>query len=214
MTEDGAFRYANPATCETLGYSLDELRTMTIHDVDPEFPAERWPEHMRELEQAGVLTFETRHRAKDGTVIPMEVTAMYLEYGGDVYDVAFARDIRERKRVEADAAREPRAPRLRPQVGRGRRLGLGHPGGSPHLGRDRRRSLRDDAGVLQGPWETFDASVHPDDLEALEAAIDDCLRDGRPVRSGVPRAARRTAASPTSPSAAGSPATRTARPCA
>ena len=80
---------------------------MTIHDIDPDFPAERWPEHMRELEQAGSLTFETRHRAKDGTIIPMEITAMYLEYDGDVYDVAFARDIRERKRVEA-ALRESR----------------------------------------------------------------------------------------------------------
>jgi PAS domain S-box-containing protein len=33
MTAGGAFRYANPLTCERLGYSLDELRTMTIRST-------------------------------------------------------------------------------------------------------------------------------------------------------------------------------------
>jgi PAS domain S-box-containing protein len=105
MSADGAFRYANPLICETLGHSLDEMCGMTIHDIDPGFPAERWPQHIEELQQAGALTFETRHHAKDGTVIPMEVTAMYLEYDGDKYDVAFARDITERKQAE-EALRE------------------------------------------------------------------------------------------------------------
>jgi len=106
MTSDGAFKYANPLTCETLGYSLDELCTMTIHDIDPNFPVERWPEHIRELEQAGSLTFETHHRAKGGTEIPMEVTAMYLEFDGDKYDVGFARDITARKQAEEEARRQ------------------------------------------------------------------------------------------------------------
>ena len=100
MTTDGALRYANPSTCELLGYSLDELCAMTIHDIDPDFPAARWPQHIRELEEAGSLTFETRHRTRDGTIVPMEITATYLEYDGDVYDVAFARDIRERRVAE------------------------------------------------------------------------------------------------------------------
>jgi PAS domain S-box-containing protein/putative nucleotidyltransferase with HDIG domain len=104
MTADGALTYANPATCAILGYSLDELRRMTIHDIDPDFPATRWPEHMKELEQAGSLTFETHHRTKSGTLIPMEITANYLEYDGDVYDVAFARDIRQRKQAEDELA--------------------------------------------------------------------------------------------------------------
>ena len=56
---------------------------------------------MRALEQAGALTFETRHRAKDGTIRPDggrgDATS---SIDGDVYDVAFARDITERKRAE------------------------------------------------------------------------------------------------------------------
>ena len=100
MTADGAFKYANPTTCATLGYSLDELRHMTIHEIDPAYPAERWPDHMEAARQAGSLTFETLHRSKSGTLIPMEIMANYLEFGGYVYDVAFARDIGERKRAD------------------------------------------------------------------------------------------------------------------
>ena len=100
-TADGVFKYANRMARETLGYSLDELRTMTITDIDPDIP-QGWPARMRELERAGSLTFETRHRTRDGTIIPMEITAMYREYDGDAYNVAFARDISERKRAEEE----------------------------------------------------------------------------------------------------------------
>ena len=36
-------------------------------------------------------------------------------------------------------------------------------------------------GVLQGPWESFDPKIHPDDLGALEAAIGSCLETGAAV---------------------------------
>ena len=46
------------------------------------------------------MTFETRHTAKDGREVPVEVTANYLEFGGKAYNCGFARDIIERKRAE------------------------------------------------------------------------------------------------------------------
>jgi signal transduction histidine kinase len=46
------------------------------------------------------MTFETRHTAKDGREVPVEVTANYLEFGGKAYNCGFARDITERKRAE------------------------------------------------------------------------------------------------------------------
>ena len=97
-------RYANQTACRCLGYSLGELRAMTIHDIDPGFPRERWPEHIAELREAGSLTFESTHRRKDGTTLPVEITAMYVEFGGEAYDVAFCRDITERRAAE-DALR-------------------------------------------------------------------------------------------------------------
>jgi two-component system sensor histidine kinase/response regulator len=183
MTAEGTLTFANPTSCELLGYSLDELRTMTIHDIDPEFPAERWPEHMRELEAAGTLTFETSHRTKAGTIIPMEITAMYVQYDGKVYDVAFCRDIRERKRAEA-ALRESRE-RL-DFVLRSAQVGAWDwdiAAGVATWDETIVALYGMAPGVLQGPWTSFDPNVHPDDLEALEAAIGSCLETGAPYEA-------------------------------
>ena len=181
-TADGVFKYANRMARETLGYSLDELRTMMITDIDPDIP-QGWPARMRELELAGSITFETRHRTRDGTIIPMEITAMYREYNGDAYNVAFARDITSRKRAEA-ALRESRE-RL-DFVLRSAEVGAWDwdiPAGVATWD-DTIVALYGMApGVLEGPWQSFDPSVHPDDLETLETAIDRCLETGAPYEA-------------------------------
>ncbi len=105
MRADGSLAYVNSMGRRTLGYSREELLGMTIHDIDPDMPKELWPEHIDELAQAGSLNFVSRHRRKDGTIIPVEVTAMYLEFGGQAFDVAFVRDISERRAAE-DALRK------------------------------------------------------------------------------------------------------------
>ena len=46
----------------------------------------------------GKMTLETRHRTKDGRILPVEVMANYLSFGGREFDCAFARDITRRKR--------------------------------------------------------------------------------------------------------------------
>ena len=102
LCPDGRFMYANLTACDRLGYSRDELLSMTVHDIDPNFPAEVWPEHWKQLKQRGSFTFESRHRAKDGRVFPVEVTINYLEFAGREYNCAFARDITERKRAEEE----------------------------------------------------------------------------------------------------------------
>jgi PAS domain S-box-containing protein len=46
------------------------------------------------------MTFESRHKAKDGTISSTEVNVNFLEFGGKEYNLAFARDITDRKRAE------------------------------------------------------------------------------------------------------------------
>ena len=102
LCPDGRFIYANLTACDRLGYSRDELLSMTVHDIDPNFPAEVWPEHWQQLKQRGSFTFESRHRAKDGRVFPVEITINYLEFAGREYNCAFARDITQRKWAEEE----------------------------------------------------------------------------------------------------------------
>lgn len=46
------------------------------------------------------MTLETTHKAKDGTLIPVEVSVRYFTVGGIPYALAVARDLTERKRTE------------------------------------------------------------------------------------------------------------------
>ena len=95
----------NEAASLMLGYSRDELCTMTVHDLNPDFQAHSWPEFWAETQQRGTMVFETVHRAKNGRLIPIEVSVNYLFYEGKEYHCAFVRDITERKRVEEELRR-------------------------------------------------------------------------------------------------------------
>ena len=90
----------NNAASLMLGYSKDELCAMTVHDLNPDFQANMWPEFWAESQRRGTMVFETSHRAKDGRLIPIEVSVNYLAYEGKEYHCAFARDITARRQTE------------------------------------------------------------------------------------------------------------------
>jgi PAS domain S-box-containing protein len=105
ITEDAHFAYVNDMACETLGYSRDELLKLTIPDIGPDFDMDIWKLHWEELRQKKSFNVETKHRRKDGSVFPVEITINYLEYNGVGYNFAYASDITDRKRVEAERER-------------------------------------------------------------------------------------------------------------
>jgi PAS domain S-box-containing protein len=92
----------NETACRMLGYTREELLNLTVIDIDPEFSADKWLNVWKALKDNGRMTLETKHRTKDGRVIPVEIMANYLTFGGREIDCAFARDISERKRAEED----------------------------------------------------------------------------------------------------------------
>ena len=97
--------YANQAACRSLDRSREELLSLSIPDIDPLFPPERWAEFWGELKAQGKITFETQHRTRQGRIFPVEITANYLELDGKEYSFCFVHDITERKRG-AEAIRE------------------------------------------------------------------------------------------------------------
>jgi len=99
---DARFIYVNDAACRALGYTREEYMTMTVYDIDPDYPPAAWAEHWAELQEKEAVLVETAHRRKDGTVFPVEISANYLEFGGREYNCAFARDITLRKRAEEE----------------------------------------------------------------------------------------------------------------
>ena len=100
VDRDARFIDVNDACCRSWGYSREELLSMSVHDIDPDYSAEIWPEFWEKLKQSGSLTFESCHRTKKGKVYPVEIVANFFEYNGKEYHCSFARDITERKQAE------------------------------------------------------------------------------------------------------------------
>lgn len=95
----------NDAACRMLEYSREELLSMTVHDIDPNFPVERWANHWNYLKERRSLTFEARFWSRSGAVLETDVSVNYLLHEGKEYACMILRDIGERKRAEAELRR-------------------------------------------------------------------------------------------------------------
>ncbi|HEU5408337.1 MAG TPA: response regulator [Nitrospira sp.] len=96
--------YANEAASLMVGYSREELLNMTVHDLNPDFPASMWPGFWEETRRNKTMSLETNHRAKDGRLIPIDIRVSFLAYEGQEFHCAFVRDITDRKLSEGALA--------------------------------------------------------------------------------------------------------------
>ncbi|MCX5794421.1 MAG: PAS domain S-box protein [Elusimicrobia bacterium] len=101
VARDAHLEYVNDAACTSLGYTREEMLRLSIHDMDPDLPASRWQEHWEKSKREGILRIETKLRAKDGRIFPVEVTINHMEFGGKEYHFSFVHDISERREAEA-----------------------------------------------------------------------------------------------------------------
>ena len=99
----GRIVWASDSLCRTLGYSLRELLTMSLFDVDPALTVERWSVDWVRMKEQGPFTLETVHRKKNGEEFPVEVNVNHVQFEGREYNCAFVRDISERRRSEERA---------------------------------------------------------------------------------------------------------------
>ena len=97
--------YTNEAASVMLGYTKEEFLRMTVHDLNPDFPAEVWPGWWKEVREKKVISLETNHLTKDRRLVPIEIRVAFLAYGGQEFHCAFVRDISKRKAVEEAAHR-------------------------------------------------------------------------------------------------------------
>ncbi|MDX1914871.1 MAG: EAL domain-containing protein [Methylophilus sp.] len=101
VDESAQILYVNNAACEMLGYTQDELLAMRICDHDPVYDPSTWGQHWKDLLNRKTITLETVHKTKAGILVPIEVNANAIEHEGQHFNFSLVRDIRERKRIEA-----------------------------------------------------------------------------------------------------------------
>jgi PAS domain S-box-containing protein len=118
VDQDGRFVNVNQAACDQLGYSRDEMLTMSVPDIDPALPPEAWSSHWEEVLGRGSFSLETTHQTKDGRLRPVEVNVNFIEFDGRCFICSLVRDISDRKAREAHQERvqEKLARRVRRQT--------------------------------------------------------------------------------------------------
>lgn len=94
---DGRYTDVNTAGCRMLGYERHEIIGKTILDLIPPDEAGRLSQSRQELMQGNVHVAEWSLRCKDGSFLPVEVSARILSDGRWQ---GFVRDISERRRAE------------------------------------------------------------------------------------------------------------------
>ena len=91
---------ANESGCRTLGYTHDEMLSLTLFDLTTEVNRALFDATNARIKKAGHATLETLRRRKDGTTYPVEVSLSSVTLDRE-YVVAIVRDITERRKLEA-----------------------------------------------------------------------------------------------------------------
>ena len=101
LDKAGKILRANDAACRLLGYTREEILTLTVPDIDPDYSVEKYKKYYwKKIKKTGWMGFESRHRRKDGTLYSVEITSHFVELDGMEYSCTFFRDITKRKQVE------------------------------------------------------------------------------------------------------------------
>ena len=96
---DGMVHGVNEAYCKLSGYTRDELLCMHISDLDEIESPEQTAAHIQKIIRNGSGLFETKHRAKDGSIWNVEVSTTYSQSAVPGFS-CFFRDITQHKKAE------------------------------------------------------------------------------------------------------------------
>lgn len=95
---EGRLLQVNQSYANISGYTLDELKAMTISELEGTESPEQTKSHIANVMAMGYDLFETTHRHKDGHIIDVEISVAFLSEFQ--HFCVFCRDITERKAME------------------------------------------------------------------------------------------------------------------
>ncbi|MBI9090473.1 MAG: PAS domain S-box protein [Desulfobacterium sp.] len=97
---NGNILEANPAACQTYGYSLEEFKRLNaLSLISPEFRSV-YKEYLESLSTSGTFFGETIDIRKDRSCFHTEVSGTTIFFKGEKRLVAIVRDVSERKQAE------------------------------------------------------------------------------------------------------------------
>jgi len=96
------FVEANPAACRMLGYTHEEFLQLRLVDTQADLNEETLVTAMRQMGESGGMSFENRHRCKNGSILDVEINSRMLDLSGKRLLVGVWRDITEHKRAQEE----------------------------------------------------------------------------------------------------------------
>jgi len=90
----------NKTAEETLGYTKEEFLKMGLFGLDSSLTREDICSLVKNMPHDKIQCFETSHKAKNGDIIPVEISSSLINYFGQKAILSIARDISERKHAE------------------------------------------------------------------------------------------------------------------
>jgi len=100
--DTGRILDVNKQACRSLGYTREEMLALHVWEIDSRIATlDTWGLRAAELKKIGQDLAEREHRCKNGDVTPVEINARYVSLPDRDYIVAVARDVTERKKLEA-----------------------------------------------------------------------------------------------------------------
>ncbi|MDD4821779.1 MAG: PAS domain S-box protein [Bacteroidales bacterium] len=103
LKDDGTlshFILVNDIACQLLGYSRKELLSKSPFDINSEKSKQEFNERIQMTIEKGHVIFQTEHVAKDGRIIPIELSTNIIHFRSKTIFHSLARDITERKQTE------------------------------------------------------------------------------------------------------------------
>jgi len=98
----------NEQACRSLGYTREELLALRMRDVEQAYDGFSWSEQADKARLGEVDLIETGQKRKNGEVFPVEISLNHVAIDGAAYIVATARDITEKKQLQAKCLRAQR----------------------------------------------------------------------------------------------------------
>lgn len=174
----GKLLEVNKAYAEISGYSMEELVGSHISQYEIIESPEQTRAHIEKIITTGHDRFETRHRHKDGHVIEIEVSTIFLRDSNQL--AVFLRDITEAKRAQEELRHSQQLLADAEHLGHLGSWELNVASSELHWSDEIYRIFELDPVLFKPTYEAFLSVIHPQDRETVAQAYARSLSDRVP----------------------------------
>jgi len=170
---------ANAAAAQFYGYPKDRLEHMCISEINA-LPPEQIAQDRQKAARGERQIFYFPHRLASGEIRDVEVHTTAIQREGRSLLLSIVHDITQRKYAEQSLRESEERLRLAMNASSQGWFDLDMATGSIKVSSEYTHMIGYNPDEFQSNLQTWLANIHPDDREAVSAALQSCVEDGGP----------------------------------